>query len=141
MTSQSTEQSTAHPGRQPVTPERRRRVKGALTRYSVLAYITGLFLLFLCVEMVLKYLIFPPLDIEEPGWFSVVAIIHGWIFLVYCATCLDLGVKARWVPAKWVTTILAGVVPVLSFVLERRRRDEVIETFALNEPLTETERT
>jgi integral membrane protein len=115
----------------PVTPERQRRVKGALTRYSVLAYITGLFLLFLCVEMILKYLVFPPMDIDAPGWFSLVAIVHGWIFLIYCATCLDLGVKARWAPAKWVTTILAGVIPVLSFVLERRRRNEVIEAFGL----------
>ncbi|HJC85975.1 MAG TPA: DUF3817 domain-containing protein [Candidatus Corynebacterium faecigallinarum] len=115
----------------PVSDDRARRVKGALTRYSVLAYITGLFLLFLCVEMVLKYLIFPAMDWDEPGWFSAVAIIHGYIFIVYCVTCLDLGVKARWEPTKWVTTILAGVIPVLSFVLEKRRRDEVIETFGL----------
>lgn len=97
----------------------------------MLAYITGLFLLFLCLEMILKYLVFPPMDIEAPGWFSVVAIVHGWIFLVYCGTCLDLGVKARWAPVKWVTTILAGVIPVLSFVLERRRRNEVVEAFGL----------
>ncbi|MGP9723718.1 DUF3817 domain-containing protein [Corynebacterium sp. AOP40-9SA-29] len=115
-----------------VTPERKRRVKGALTRYSVLAYITGLFLLFLCVEMILKYLVFPPMDIESPGWFSLVAIVHGWIFIIYCLTCLDLGVKARWAPSKWVTTILAGVIPVLSFVLEKRRRNEVVATFGLD---------
>lgn len=114
-----------------IPDDRKRRVRGALTRYSVLAYITGLFLLFLCVEMVLKYLVFPPLDIAEPGWFSIVGTTHGMIFMVYCVTCLDLGVKARWEPKKWVTTILAGVIPVLSFVLEKRRRNEVVSTFNL----------
>lgn len=116
----------------PVTPERQRRVKGALSRYAVMAYITGVFLLFLCVEMILKYIVFPPMDIESPGWFSLIAIIHGWIFVVYCITCLDLGVKARWEPTKWVTTILAGVIPVMSFIIERRRRDEVVATFSLD---------
>ncbi|MDN5582047.1 MAG: DUF3817 domain-containing protein [Corynebacterium sp.] len=115
-----------------VTPERKRRVKGALTRYSVLAYITGVLLLVLCVEMLLKYVIFPPMDIEAPGWFFIVAAVHGWVFLAYCATCLDLGIKARWAPSKWVTTILAGVIPVLSFVLEKRRRNEVVEAFGLD---------
>lgn len=115
-----------------VTADRRRRVAVALKRYSVMAYITGVFLLLLCVEMILKYLVFPPLDIESPSWFKFVAIVHGWIYLIYCLTCLDLGVKARWAPAKWVTTILAGVIPVLSFILEKRRRDEVVEAFGLN---------
>lgn len=114
-----------------VTPERKRRVRGALTRYSVMAYITGVMLLWLCVDMILQYIVFNIADIDTPGWFKFVAIAHGWIFMVYCVTCLDLGVKARWAPAKWVTTILAGVIPVLSFVLERRRRDEVRETFDL----------
>jgi integral membrane protein len=115
----------------PITDDRKRRVKGALTRYSVMAYITGVFLLFLCVEMILSYIVLPSMDVEDPSWFSLVGQTHGYIFLVYCITCLDLGVKARWEPKKWVTTILAGVVPVLSFVLEKRRRNEVIETFDL----------
>ncbi|MDN6353024.1 MAG: DUF3817 domain-containing protein [Corynebacterium sp.] len=119
----------------PVSDDRARRVKGALTRYSVLAYITGVFLLFLCVEMILKYIVFPQMDFAEPGWFSLVGQIHGLIFIVYCVMCLDLGVKARWEPTKWVTTILAGVIPVLSFVLEKRRRTEVIETFGLQDPV------
>lgn len=114
------------------TPERKRRVEGALKRYSVMAYITGVMLLWLCLDMILQYIVFPPLDIDTPSWFKFVAIGHGWIFMAYCVTCLDLGVKARWAPAKWVTTILAGVVPALSFFLERRRRDEVIETFGLD---------
>lgn len=114
-----------------VTPERQRRVRGALTRYSVMAYITGVMLLWLCVDMVLQYIVFNIADIDTPGWFKFIAIAHGYIFMVYCVVCLDLGVKARWAPAKWVTTILAGVIPVLSFVLERRRRDEVREAFGL----------
>lgn len=113
------------------TPERKRRVQGALTRYSVMAYITGVMLLWLCIDMILQYVVFNIADIDTPGWFKFVAIAHGWIFMVYCGACLDLGVKARWAPGKWVTTILAGVIPVLSFILERRRRNEVRRTFDL----------
>lgn len=119
------------PAPQTVTPDRKRRVEGALKRYSVMAYITGTFLLLLCLEMILKYIVFAVADIDAPGWFTVIAIAHGWIFIVYCLTCLDLGVKARWEPVKWVTTILAGVIPVLSFVLEGRRRREVEQAFGL----------
>lgn len=115
-----------------IDADRQRRVAGALKRYSVMAYTTGVFLLLLCLDMILKYLLFPAMDIDSPSWlFTLVASIHGWIFIIYCLASLDLGVKARWAPGKWVTTILAGVVPVLSFVLERRRRNEVIEAFGL----------
>ena len=52
--------------------------------------------------------------------------------MLYCITCLDLGTKARWEPSKWLTTILAGVVPLLSFFVEHKRRVEVKEAFALS---------
>jgi integral membrane protein len=128
--------SPSAPKNPAATPERKRRVRGALTRYSVMAYITGVMLLLLCVEMIIKYIGYPIIldrpAADAPSWFFVIAAVHGWIFIIYCLTCLDLGVKARWVPAKWVTTTLAGVIPVLSFILERRRRNEVVETFDLD---------
>ncbi|STC50269.1 hypothetical membrane protein [Corynebacterium jeikeium] len=52
--------------------------------------------------------------------------------MVYVISCLDLGTKARWEPSKWVTTMLAGVVPFLSFIVEKRRRDEVKAAFQLD---------
>jgi integral membrane protein len=124
--------SPSAPKNPAATPERKRRVRGALTRYSVMAYITGVMLLLLTVEVILNWVVFPLTDTDTPGWFWFVGTIHGWVFLVYAITCLDLGVKARWAPVKWVTTILAGVIPALSFFLEKRRRDEVIAMYDLD---------
>ncbi|WP_288801616.1 DUF3817 domain-containing protein [Corynebacterium dentalis] len=110
-----------------IHPERQKRVAKSLKFYSIAAIITGIWLLVLVVEMSLKYLI---LD-EAPAWFQYIGQAHGFFFIIYCIACLDLGTKARWEPAKWLTTILAGVVPFLSFYVERKRRLEVKEAFQL----------
>lgn len=90
------------------------RLSGALTRFRVMAFITGSFLLLLCVEMFFKYVLGNSLF---GGW---VARVHGWIYVVYLVTVIDLwsAMKAGW--TKLVTMVLAGVVPVMSFVEERR---------------------
>ncbi|MBF4553990.1 DUF3817 domain-containing protein [Corynebacterium suicordis] len=109
-------------------PARQARVAKSLKYYSIAAIITGIWLLVLVVEMSLKYLI---LD-DAPSWFQFIGQAHGLFFIIYCIACLDLGTKARWEPAKWLTTILAGVVPLLSFYVERKRRLEVKEKFQLS---------
>lgn len=113
----------------PVHPERQQRVAKSLKFYSIAAIITGIWLLVLVVEMIAKYLIIGTDNV--PAWFSFIGPAHGLFFIVYCIACLDLGTKARWEPNKWLTTILAGVVPFLSFYVERKRRIEVEETFEL----------
>ena len=117
---------------QPTTihPERRARVQSSLRFYSVAAVVTGIWLLILVVEMIVKYLILG--SENAPEWFSYIGPAHGLVFMVYVISCLDLGTKARWEPAKWVTTMLAGVVPFLSFVVEKKRRDEVKAAFQLD---------
>lgn len=112
-----------------IHPERQRRVARSLKFYSIAATVTGIWLLILVVEMILKYLVLG--SDNTPEWFSFIGPAHGLVFMVYCITCLDLGTKARWEPAKWLTTILAGVVPFLSFFVEKRRRDEVKAAFQL----------
>lgn len=112
-----------------IHPERQQRVAKSLKYYSIAAIITGIWLLVLVVELIAKYLVFG--SGNEPAWFSFIGQAHGFFFIVYCITCLDLGTKARWEPAKWLTTILAGVVPFLSFYVERKRRLEVKEAFQL----------
>lgn len=118
---------STHP---PIHPERQQRVAKSLKYYSTMAFITGVWLLILVVEMILKYLI---LKENTPTWFSFIGPAHGLVFMVYIVTCLDLGTKARWEPSKWLTTMLAGVVPFLSFYVEKKRREEVTAAFRLNE--------
>mgnify|MGYP002653439205 FL=1 len=111
-----------------ISPARQARVASALKRYSVAAYVTGVWLLILCVEMVFDHLI---LD-NPPDWFMYIGMAHGFFFMVYLIMTLDLGTKARWKPVKWLTTCLAGTIPFLSFVVEARRRHEVQKTFNLS---------
>ena len=64
--------SPSAPKNPAATPERKRRVRGALTRYSVMAYITGVMLLLLCVEMIIKYIGYPIIldrpAADAPSW-------------------------------------------------------------------------
>lgn len=121
-----TQQSTATAPK--VHPERKKRVRLALNLFSVTAWITGVFLILLCVRMIAEYL----LKIELPSWATFVAIFHGWAYMIYLICTLNLGLKARWEPAKWVVTAISGVVPLLSFFVEKSRRREVTEQFQLN---------
>ena len=98
-----------------------RPVGPALARYRVMAIVTGLMLLVLTVEVVLKYVL--RVDVGQAG--SVIAIVHGWIYVVYLVAVLDLWSKLRWRFGRLVALVLAGVVPVVSFVVERRIVREV----------------
>ena len=51
---------------------------------------------------------------------SWVAFAHGWIYVVYLVTVIDLWSKMRWGLGRLVTMAAAGVVPVMSFIMERR---------------------
>lgn len=113
-----------------VHPERKRRVRTALTLFSVSAWITGVMLLALVVRMVLEYIF----NVDMPGWATIIAIAHGWCYFAFILATLNLGLKARWSPTWWITTMLGGVVPFLSFFVESNRRKQVTERFQLNEP-------
>ena len=105
----------------------RGRVRGALTRYRVLAWITGLWLLLLVAELVCKYL----LHLEMPSWVVAVPIIHGWVYLVYLMLTLDLAIKVRWPIATTILTLLAGTIPFLSFYVEHQRTRQVRSDYRL----------
>ncbi|APT89455.1 membrane protein [Corynebacterium frankenforstense DSM 45800] len=112
-----------------VHPERKRRVRQALTIFSVAAWVTGCMLLLLCARMIAEYV----LHMDMPSWATWVAILHGWAYIAFVIATLNLGLKARWKPATWVVTAISGVVPLLSFFVEHWRRREVTEKFQLNE--------
>lgn len=122
-----TQEDTA-PRRPKVHPERQRKVRNALTFFSVAAWVTGVMLLLLCARMIAQYL----LGMELPEWATWVAILHGWAYIAFVIATLNLGLKARWQPATWIVTAISGVVPLLSFFVEHWRRREVKEKFQLD---------
>ncbi|WP_435738821.1 DUF3817 domain-containing protein [Cellulosimicrobium sp. PMB13] len=95
-----------------------RKARGALARYRVLAIITGVMLLILCVEMLMKYVFGVSDDIMR--YLLWIPFAHGWIYVVYLVTVLDLWTKMRWGWGRLATMVFAGVVPVMSFVLEKK---------------------
>ncbi|AYY15508.1 DUF3817 domain-containing protein [Actinobacteria bacterium YIM 96077] len=79
-----------------------------------MAYVTGVFLLLLCVAIYLRY--GPP---DEPGMSAVVSPIHGWLYVVYLVAVGLLVYQRGWRGLHVLLIALAGTVPFASFVAER----------------------
>ncbi|MCT9928942.1 DUF3817 domain-containing protein [Planotetraspora sp. A-T 1434] len=94
-------------------------VESALKFYRVMAYIVGVMLLVLCAGMVVKY------GFGSDTMVAVVGPIHGFLYMVYLVAALNLGLKVRWPMRFLLLVLLAGAIPVLSFVLERKVTDRV----------------
>ncbi|MGV9353421.1 DUF3817 domain-containing protein [Streptomyces misionensis] len=91
--------------------------KSVLTRYRVMAYTTGVLLVLLCLSMIAKY----GLDISGAADMTrVVAIAHGWLYVVYLVFAFDLGSKAKWPVGKQLWVLLAGTIPTAAFFVERK---------------------
>lgn len=96
--------------------------KSVLTRYRVMAYITGALLVLLCLSMIAKY----GLDIDGAADLTrVVAIAHGWLYVVYLVFAFDLGSKAKWPVGKQLWVLLAGTIPTAAFFVERKISHEL----------------
>lgn len=102
-----------------------RKARSAMARYRFMALVTGVMLLILCVELGIKYGLGALTDVEGVMPFIAwVPFAHGWIYVVYLVTVADLWSKMRWGFGRLVTMVIAGVVPVMSFVLEKKIHTE-----------------
>jgi integral membrane protein len=89
-------------------------VPAALLRYRVMAWIVGLLLIALILVAVpLKY----AGGLDEPV--TVIGTLHGWLYAIFFVTACDLALRARWTLKGSVLVLLAGTIPILSFVAER----------------------
>jgi len=90
-------------------------VRNALLFYRVMAYVVGVGLLVLVlVAMPLKYLA------DSPALVAIVGPLHGFLYMVYLVATVGLAFKARWSAVKTVLVMLAGTIPFVSFVVERK---------------------
>jgi len=124
------------------------RIRGALKFYQVASVITGVMLLLLCAEMLLKYvwhfelyafgpngvLSFEPMLETAKGLESTgsgvnlstgILIAHGWFYVVYLFSDFRLWSLMRWPFTRFILIALGGIVPFLSFFLEARIGREV----------------
>ena len=100
------------------------KVGPALLRYRVLAWTTGVWLLVLTGDVVVKY----GFGVHTPSW---IAVVHGWVYFAYLIVTADLAVKVRWPIRRTIGTLLAGTVPFLSFYVEHRNATQVKRDFAV----------
>lgn len=94
------------------------QVRSALTRFKIMAFVVGIGLLVLCLEMVLKY----GFDNDVLAWWSPV---HGLLYMAYLFTTAQLSLRVGWPLGRMVRVMLAGVVPFYSFVMERKVAGEL----------------
>jgi integral membrane protein len=84
-----------------------------LTLYRTLAYTTGVILFLFTVEIIAKY----GYGVEGLEW---VAILHGWVYMVYFLVTVYMAIQLRWTWRWTVPVVLAGTIPLMSFIAERK---------------------
>ena len=99
-------------------------IRKALLGYRALAWVTGLWLIALCYEMVLKY----AFNDDSLGW---IAVVHGWVYFVYLLFTANLAVKVRWPIAKTVGVLLAGTIPLVGIIVEHFQTQNIKAQFGI----------
>lgn len=90
--------------------------------YRILALVVGVLLLALTVGVVLKYGFTEGTEAQLLGEEinSVVALVHGWIYIVYVVVAFVLSRRAGWSLGFLVVLLVAGLVPLMMFFVEHR---------------------
>ncbi len=87
----------------------------ALRNYRAAAWVTGIGLLVLVfIAMPLKYVF------GDERLVALVGMLHGFLYMAYIVCTLILAERCRWRPLDAVVILLAGTVPIASFVAERQ---------------------
>ncbi len=88
-------------------------MEAAVLRYRVMAYITGVVLMFLCFVGI-------PLQIAgHPAFANDVGVVHGILYIIYLVFAWILSRKLQLANKPTVLMLLAGTVPIMTFIVER----------------------
>jgi len=88
-------------------------LRTAVLLYRVMAYVTGTMLIVLCFVGI-------PLKVAgHPAVAQYVGMAHGMLYIVYLVTAWLLARKLRLEIRPTVIMLLAGTIPVMTFVVER----------------------
>jgi integral membrane protein len=117
------------------------RIGSALRLYRVTSIVTGTFLLLLVLMMVFRYGFLVDIELNGPEGFlaltpkelitgtnlsTIILIVHGWFYVVYLFSDFRLWSLMRWTFSRFILIALGGVVPFLSFIVERRVHAQTI---------------
>lgn len=99
------------------------KIRTALRRYRVMAWVTGVWLLVLCGELVSHYAFHHPVM-----WITQV---HGFFYFIYVLVAFDLAIKVRWAPGKILWVLLSGTIPIMGIVVEHFQNRNIKAQFAV----------
>jgi integral membrane protein len=92
----------------------------ALARFKFIAYLAGVVLILFTIEITLKYS-----GILEIPWFAQ---LHGIVYMVYVVIAFDMSRRAKLSLRETFLILIAGTIPVMSFIAESRIRRRVINS-------------
>ncbi|MBS44554.1 MAG: hypothetical protein CMH83_15600 [Nocardioides sp.] len=97
--------------------------------YRWLALVVGVLLAFCSfVAFPLRYLPEEGTSLQTLGEnLSILWVVHGWVFMVYVVVAVLLARKARWTIQFTLLALVAGLVPILIFFVERHVARKVRE--------------
>jgi integral membrane protein len=89
-------------------------MQAAVLRYRVMAYITGVLIIVVCFAGI-------PLQIAAHNTFIVndIGTVHGFLYIVYIVFAYMLAQKLHLPIKQTVILLLAGTIPVMTFLVER----------------------
>ena len=92
----------------------------ALARFKFIAYLAGIVLILFTIEIILKYS-----GILEIPWFAQ---LHGIVYMVYVVIAFDMSRRAKLSLRETFLVLIAGTIPVMSFIAESRIRRRVLNS-------------
>ena len=89
--------------------------------YRIMAIVVGTVLLVLTILLISVRGLSNP----EPAFYVAAWTAHGYLFPVYVIATFMLSTKLKWTFGKTILIMLAGTIPLMSFITERRVAKEV----------------
>lgn len=93
-------------------------MNGVIKRYRVMAYAAGVMSLLLWfVELPVVYLLDNPDLAAKVKW---IPFVHGYVYAFYVLAAIHFTARAHYTIKRMILFILAGTLPIASFVAERK---------------------
>jgi integral membrane protein len=89
--------------------------------YRIMALVVGTVLLVLTILLISVR----GLQNPEPAFYAAAWTAHGYLFPIYVVSTFMLSTKLKWSFGKTILIMLAGTIPLMSFITERRVAKEV----------------
>jgi integral membrane protein len=103
-------------------------LRTAVLRYRVMAYITGVVLIVLCFVGI-------PLQVAgHPTVANDVGVVHGILYIIYLVFAWKLSRKLGLANKPTVIMLLAGTIPVMTFIVERWITHRFIDPALASQP-------